>query len=121
MLRRTENSMDFSEIREQVEALHRSSFCWALACCRRDHVEAEEVLQTVYVKILDGRARFRGDAALKTWLFSLIRNTAADSRRRHFLQRLGRLRLVERADPEPRAEEPEESVFRSETREAFRR
>lgn len=39
------------------------------------------MLQTVYLKVLDGKARFEGTAAFKTWLFSVIRRTAAERRR----------------------------------------
>jgi len=45
-------------------------------------------LQTAYLKVLDGRARYDGHAAFKTWLFAVIRNTAADERRRHWLRTL---------------------------------
>lgn len=41
-----------------LEELHPASFGWALQCCRWDRQEAEEVLQTIYVKILAGQARF---------------------------------------------------------------
>jgi DNA-directed RNA polymerase specialized sigma24 family protein len=37
---------------------------------------------TAYLKILQGRARYRDGAAFKTWLFAVIRLTAADERRR---------------------------------------
>jgi len=42
-------------------------------------------LQATYVKVLDGRARFSGEASFRTWLFSVIRHTAAESRRRSWL------------------------------------
>jgi RNA polymerase sigma-70 factor (ECF subfamily) len=64
-----------------LEELHPASFGWALQCCGWDRQEAEEVLQTTYVKILDGRARFAGRSSLKTWLFAVIRRTAAERRR----------------------------------------
>ena len=78
------------ELAEQLEQLHPASFAWALGCCDRDRHEAEEVLQNVYVKILEGKARFNGRSTLKTWLFAVIRNTAAAHRRTRWL----RLRLL---------------------------
>lgn len=74
--------MDDEALRAELEKHHHKGFGWALSCCRRDPNEAEEVLQTVYLKILDGRARFNGQSSFKTWLLALIRNTAADAWRR---------------------------------------
>jgi RNA polymerase sigma-70 factor (ECF subfamily) len=68
-------------MREQLAALHDASFGWALACCGRDRAVAEEVLQDAYFKVLDGRAKFGGAAAFKTWLFGVIRLTASEHRR----------------------------------------
>lgn len=42
----------------------------------------------VYFKVLEGRARYGGRATAKTWLFGVIRNTAADLRRRRLLETL---------------------------------
>ena len=48
--------------------------CFGLAQLLRARLgEAEEVLQTVYLKIFEGNARFRGESSLKTWLFAVIR------------------------------------------------
>ena len=69
-----------------MAALHPASFAWALACTRWNAAEAEEVLQSVYLSVLEGRARFDGRASLKTWLFSVVRNTAARARRRRWLE-----------------------------------
>ena len=87
--------MEIAELKAELERLHNASFGWALSCCRRDRTEAEEVLQTVYLKILEGKARFGGESSLKTWLFAVIRKTAATEYRRRLLRgfRLG-------ADPE---------------------
>lgn len=82
--------MDSDELQPQLERLHPESFSWALRCCGGDHAEAEDVLQTTYLKILDGRARYRGRSSLKTWLFSVIRKTAAGG----FRQRALRERLL---------------------------
>jgi len=72
----------------QIEELHPASFGWALQCCAWDRQEAEDVLQTTYVKILDGRARFDGRSSLKTWLFAVIRRTAAERRRSRWARSL---------------------------------
>jgi RNA polymerase sigma factor (sigma-70 family) len=114
------DEMDIAELKGELEKLHSASFGWALSCCDRDPGEAEEVLQVVYLKILEGKARFRGEASLKTWLFAVIRNTALSERRRSLLRRL---RLT--ADREPTreqaslAEAPGESFERSETQTQF--
>ena len=82
------DSMDIAELKAELETLHGASFGWALNCCRRDRAEAEEVLQTVYLKILEGKACFRGEASLKTWLFAVIRKTAIGEHRRNILRKL---------------------------------
>ena len=80
--------MDIGELKAELETLHSASFGWALNCCRRDRSEAEEVLQTVYLKILEGKACFRGEASLKTWLFAVIRKTAIGEHRKNILRKL---------------------------------
>jgi RNA polymerase sigma factor (sigma-70 family) len=72
----------------ELEQLHPASYAWSLSCCRRDRDEAEEVLQDVYVKILEGKARFDGRSSLKTWLFAVIRRTAAARARRRIVRDL---------------------------------
>lgn len=78
--------MEDAELRLQLEACHDQSYRWALHCCERDRVEAEDVLQTAYLKVLDGRARFDGRSSFSTWLFAVIRRTAADEQRRRILR-----------------------------------
>ena len=90
--------MDRVELERELERLHAASFGWALGCCGRDHDEAQEVLQTVYVKVLDGKARFDGRSSLKTWLFAVIRRTALSHRRTRWLRSLALLRMP---PPEP--------------------
>ena len=74
--------MELAELRAQLEEFHTASFGWALSCCRQNYAEAEEVLQTVYLKILQGKARYDGGSKLQTWLFAVIRNTAISERRK---------------------------------------
>ena len=91
------------DLEQQIAALHPASFAWALACTRWNASEAEEVLQSVYLSVLEGRARFDGRSALKTWLFSVVRNTAARARRRRWLEARAPWRVFggAAADPGP--------------------
>src|SRR2546421_12804820 len=109
--------MDSSELQSRLEGCQRESYGWALCCCSRDSAEAENVLQAVYLKVLDGRARFDGRAAFKTWLFSVIRKTAADARRRKFLRRP---RLAGYAESGASEVRPDEKIFRSDVRTLYR-
>ena len=69
------------DVRAQLERLHGECFGWALRCCFGQRTEAEDVLQSAYLKVLSGRARFGGGSSFKTWLLAVIRNTAADAER----------------------------------------
>jgi RNA polymerase sigma-70 factor (ECF subfamily) len=44
--------------------------------------------QTVYLKILQGKASYRGESKLQTWLFAVIRKTAISERRKQLLRSL---------------------------------
>src|SRR6267378_8365927 len=114
--------MEIAELKVELEKLHSASFGWALSCCGRDRGEAEEVLQTVYLKILEGKARFRGESSFRTWLFAVIHKTAVGERRKNLLRKL---RLVSKsqgeADTIAPAERPDEAVERSETQTRFQR
>jgi RNA polymerase sigma-70 factor (ECF subfamily) len=95
-----------------LEDLHADSFGWALACCRRDFDDAEDVLQIAYLKVVEGKAKFDGRSSFKTWLFSVIRRTALE----RFRWKRTRQRLLSMFRFEPAAEAPvDERIERSET------
>ena len=105
--------MDPLELEERIEELHPASFGWALACCGRNRDEAEEVLQMAYLKVMEGKARFRGESSFKTWLFSVIRRTAQERFRwRHALDRF--LTVVAR-QPAALSGRADDAIVRSET------
>jgi RNA polymerase sigma-70 factor (ECF subfamily) len=92
-----------AEIETELERHHADSFAWAMTCCGRDRAEAEDVLQTSYLKVLEGRAVFASRSSFKTWLFGVIRRTAAEHRRWRALRRFRLASPTEHADPSPDA------------------
>src|SRR4051812_36054423 len=72
----------------ELARLHPAAFGWALTCCKWDRRAAEDVLQISCLKILDGRARFAHRANFRTFLFSVIRRTAAEEQRRQIVRRV---------------------------------
>ena len=96
----------------ELQRYHEDSFGWAMVCCHGARAEAEEVLQETYLKVLDGRARFHGRSSFKTWLFAVLRRTAAERRRAARLSGLIRLRWRE-AGPAAPSCDPEAEAQRS--------
>ncbi len=110
--------MDKTDLQDELERLHPASFGWALWCCDHRRDEAEEVLQTAYLKVLEGVARFEGRAALRTWFFSVVRRTAWEHRRRQWVRRVLLGRWVTQQTPNPL---PDQELSRSDERQALRR
>src|SRR5262249_14289025 len=92
---------------DALASIHPDAFGWAMACCRRDRALAEEVLQMSYLKVLSGEARFDGRSAFKTWLFGVIRRTAAGERRRAWISTLGIAKLSHRWQAPDSRSDPE--------------
>ena len=86
-----------ADLRAALERHHAESLGWAMACCGFDRSEAGDVLQDAYLKVLDGRAVYRGDSTFRTWLFGVIRRTASEHRR-NVVRRIARLWRVQRED-----------------------
>jgi len=111
--------MDTLELRARLESGHPENYGWALCCCFRNRMQAEEVLQRVYLKVLDGKAQYYGRATFKTWLFGVICKTAADERRRDILRRLRLISYGRRANVPAAQEAPEKALHRDESRRLF--
>jgi RNA polymerase sigma-70 factor, ECF subfamily len=95
--------MERSELERELSRLHEESWGWALACCGRVRELAEEALQSAYLRILTGRARFDGRSSVKTWVFGVIRRTAQDEARRWRPRHAGAEEATDVADPAPGA------------------
>lgn len=100
-----------ADLTAELEKLHAASFGWAMSCCRRDQTAAEEVLQTVYLKIIEGTARFRGEASFQTWLFAVIRKTAISEHRRSRLWQLRDVALRSSSNQSRTGVETPDAVF----------
>jgi RNA polymerase sigma factor (sigma-70 family) len=74
--------MERAELERELGRLHPACWGWALACCARDRDAAEETLQSAYLKVLSGQARFDGRSQLRTWVFGVVRRTAQEELRR---------------------------------------
>jgi len=75
------------ELEARLEELHDASFGWACVCCGSNETEAEDVLQTTYMKVISGKARYEKKSTFRTWLFGVIRLTAYEHQRRTRAQR----------------------------------
>ena len=111
--------MDIAELKAELEKRHDASFGWALSCCRHNRADAEEVLQTVYLKILQGKARYRGEASLQTWLFAVIRKTAISEHRKQLLPTLTSIGSAPKPDQDSLNSQPAVEFERSEMQRRF--
>jgi RNA polymerase sigma-70 factor (ECF subfamily) len=112
-------SMDQTDFRDELERLHSASFGWALWCCDHHREDAEEVLQTAYLKVLEGAARFHGRSSLRTWFFSVVRRTAWEQRRRRWVREFLLARWWRQSALAPGGE-PDEALRSSEESRALR-
>ncbi|HEY3130048.1 MAG TPA: RNA polymerase sigma factor [Acidobacteriota bacterium] len=113
--------MDTSGLEAQLEACHKESYGWALSCCSGNPEETEDVLQAVYLKILERKARFDGRSTFKTWFFSVIRKTVAERRRRRLFQSLMLARHLRRTGNRAQCQDSDENIFSLQFQAAVRR
>lgn len=82
------NEPDETALGPRLEAMHEEAWRWALACCRGDRETALEGLQASYLAILEGRARFEGRSAFRSFVFGVIRMSCRATRRKSFARHL---------------------------------
>lgn len=70
---------------EALADLHPDAWHWALHLASGDREFAQDVLQSAYLKILDGKASWAGRSAFKTWVFGVIRLTFKSQKRKRSL------------------------------------
>lgn len=102
--------------RAELESLHGELFAWSLTRCDFNRAAAEDLMQTAYVEVLSGRARYDRRSSLKTFLFGTVQMLA----RSRYRQLKNRMRLLaahhgqlgeQRVDGAVHAEEPAERVW----------
>jgi len=52
-----------------------ASLAWRMV---RDPEEVKEIVQNTFVKVFNSLEKFKGDSPLKTWIYSIARNTCMD-------------------------------------------
>lgn len=74
--------MNRTQLDHLLKLHHREAYLWARQCCLFDEELAKDILQQVYLKILEGKATLKEEEKAKTWIFSIIRYTAIDQLRK---------------------------------------
>ncbi|WP_216831459.1 RNA polymerase sigma factor SigX [Alkalihalobacterium elongatum] len=98
------------------EKYHQSLFQFIFYMVRSRET-AEELVQEVYIKVLQSYVSFEGKSSEKTWLYSIARNVAIDWIRKQNRQKrkwLGLLGPIEKEDIRDTAPLPEDVVTQSE-------
>ena len=72
-------------------------------------------MQTAYLKIIDGRARFAGKGEFRAFLFAVIRHTARDERRRRVVRQMLPLAWLVRSGATDESPNGADEVVRDET------
>ncbi|MBK7948900.1 MAG: sigma-70 family RNA polymerase sigma factor [Deltaproteobacteria bacterium] len=73
---------DIAGAAEQLVRLYGSAVLGRCRTLVRDHATAEDLAQEAFCRAFSGLAAFRGEASLRTWLFTIVRNVCIDHHRR---------------------------------------
>lgn len=103
---------ELDNLREALAEGHERAFAWAVSCCGGNRSEAEDVLQTAYVRVISGKAQYQGRSQFRTWLFGVIHNVARERTRRG----TRRMRLLRMRRPSPQATNAQAELTNAEER-----
>ena len=73
---------DRDALRALYEAYKDKVYSIAFYFFRGDSTAAGDVTQQVFLKLIDGIAKYRGDSAFSTWLYRIVVNACVDRSRR---------------------------------------
>lgn len=107
--------MHQADLVARLQLLHEEAFHWAMKCTQSNLEDAKDVMQMVYLKVLDGRAKYRDQGTLKAWLFRLIRNTAID-----LFRKQSRTLVMDRPEQESGFDDIESKFFQQEKHKRLR-
>ena len=87
---------------------------YAFLICKKTHM-ADDITQDTFLKAYKNLFSFRGQSSVKTWLFTIARNTAFDYRKSSFFRRVTLVDYISTQQTHPSAEaEAIESLISSE-------
>jgi RNA polymerase sigma-70 factor, ECF subfamily len=69
--------MTKEEFEANLSLYHKESYQWALRISKKPEL-AQEVLQESYLKAYNSLSSFAGNSNFRTWLYTIIKNTAYD-------------------------------------------
>jgi RNA polymerase sigma-70 factor (ECF subfamily) len=97
---------DRSALEAFVHATHAD--VWRLCAHLGDRERADDLAQETYVRVLRSLPLFRGDASVRSWLFSIVRRVVADDIASR--QRLRRRQVDAPYEPDPESPDHQGSV-----------
>lgn len=72
--------MNIDRTKDLLKKHHKECFRWATYCCSGNQTVSHDIMQNVYLKVLEGKATYRenSEASFRTWIFSVIKFTCLD-------------------------------------------
>ena len=83
---KTEHSLNGDEIREIYSKYH-SLLCFYASKYTKSHSEAEDIVHSVFTKLIEKNLSLNNEAALKSYLFSSVRNAALNNIKRDSIKK----------------------------------